>query len=250
MLKIVEGSFYKRRDGEIIGPLRYIDKGVSHVFEADSFTSDGVKFPISYYADGSYWGDCEDELDLVERVPNPNATLPELDQIITDKIKEQDAEIERLEKHATQLSHDNVTLRAHIDELEALQLKAVTQLISADTEIHRLNIERDELRLQADALRTQNEAAQDAHQATRDSNKLLNGIRLYLEAKLAEYEKPKVVKQTWQNVFEDLTGGNVYCCREEANKYGAAEKRIAVLRRDRLSDGTVTCVLEPLGDGK
>lgn len=70
MIQLIEGKYYKRRDGVVTGPVTHHPYNkLSGRFKAPDPFDDSS--PITYYPNGSWFGAREDEWDLLIEVTNP-----------------------------------------------------------------------------------------------------------------------------------------------------------------------------------
>lgn len=128
------------------------------------------------------------------------------------------------------LSQERDTLKAKVEELENESLNSFMDLKENRRQLNTIAHERDELRAQLEEAKSACKVFMDRAFAS--------------ETQLAALTQPKLVKSTWQNVFEMVGDCPLHPSRSDADIGGydmfLGDKRINVLRRDHYTkpDGT------------
>jgi chromosome segregation ATPase len=138
--------------------------------------------------------------------------------------------------------------RAHVAAEETTKLREELARVTetADDLLCELTLEKGSA---LDQYESAQELQEREHTYKRICAENLDEIKaLKAELEALKNPKPKIVKQTWQNIYSDEMhvekAAGLILIRKNT---GAVHEPVASLRRDHYSDGTVKCELEKIG---
>lgn len=249
-MRLEAGKRYTRRDGSVTGPLKHSGRDDHYSFECDQCRP--------YSSNGVWDNQRLTDFDLISEYEGPESRhegpeLPHVEPNLDNNLDsdlDKDARIAELEDAAEELTRVkcvaesvNHTLRARVEELE--DVETAYRVVLQDAK--RIATERNTLRTQL--LSKEKELA--AVTAERDENAAHYGYwqneAMKASEELAAYKQPRLVKQTWQNVYDRLTSYPEYDSRGAADYWTTGNGRcLGVLRRDTYQnhDGSTFMVAE------
>lgn len=107
-LKIEEGKYYKRRDGQVVGPAGF-SKSTNYPWKVGE---------LHYTSPGRFYDDCTDNKnDLIAEVPNPNQ--PDDREQLQARVEELDTQAAHWEGRYSEMKLERDELRTEIERLKA-----------------------------------------------------------------------------------------------------------------------------------
>lgn len=265
-IRIEVGKYYKNREGDVVGPMKYIDDGLYQFYPFED--DDGA----GYRANGRYdYATFEHMADLVEEVEGPNIQHKD-EHGATQAADPRDAEIEKLKINLNRVVsacydyiEHNRTLRTKVEELER-----EVDMYNGIT-LGEVVKERDELRSRITELKEHyNDVIIDLREKLADECEISANFQTMWEEEKSRNlcegttpdvcpnckpKQPTIISSTWQNIYAQLVRqipeapqlmvGEIATSKIQV-EMSAHLGRIGVLRRDTYSDKTVKTELEPI----